>query len=241
MRGEVAGAPVTGQMRVSGEKRAAARVAARMNVTGMDIGALRVHGIPDGIRAALNFDMNVTGAGRSADAILRNLDGEAFLFTADARLRDIPLDSLVQDLDIFTVFSSGGGPYVHLNCAIATFEIHNGVAHTEATADTDSMILRARGSIDMPGNQLKLELEPSAKSDKLSAAPIPVDIVGPLDDPQIDPKMDVVIGNVIGGVLGGLLFPINQLIASSGTDNPNTCGPMIQRAKSRPTYSGDQG
>lgn len=186
--------------------------------------------------ASVNVDINLDATGRSVDALLGDLEGQATVIARQGgRIDDAQLNRLVPDLDLLNVLPPfwSRAQSINVNCFVGQFDVDQGVAQTDALLDTRRMTVLGGGTVNLKRGRLDLTLDPKSKSRKLSATGVPVEVQGPITSPNIQPVTDETVGRVIGSALGGLLLPLNQIAGLLGPEATDACKGAVRKARER--------
>lgn len=178
----------------------------------------------DRLEGTGNFDVQVTGRGRTERQIVGNLAGQGAVSFLDGAVKGINLAEMVRN--VTTAFAAAGGTqktdFAELG---GTFTIANGIVRNQDLALKSPLLrVEGKGTVELPPRTIHYRVEPKAvaslegqggKGD-LSGVQVPVIIEGPWDNLTYRPDLEAMlkgqagkaIQNAIGdkaGGLGGLL------------------------------------
>ncbi|CAA7626614.1 AsmA family protein [Magnetospirillum sp. UT-4] len=175
-----------------------------------------------------NFDVQVTGRGKSERQLVSSLDGKGALAFLNGAIKGINLGEMVRN--VATAFTGTGGAqktdFAELG---GTFTITDGIVSNKDLA-LKSPLLRVEGAgtVELPPRTIHYRIEPKAvaslegqggKSDVAGLA-VPVIVEGPWDNLSYRPDLAAMVkgqagqaiqgalqgkGGAVGGALGGLL------------------------------------
>ncbi|MBI1686365.1 AsmA family protein [Caulobacter hibisci] len=122
-----------------------------------------------------------------------------------------------------------------LRCAVASFDVKNGVMRTDKiVADTGVVLAKGEGTIDLEKERLDLKIEGDSKKPRLVRLFIPIEIKGPLGAPRIGLQTGGAIAQ--GGVaaaLGSLLNPLAAILpfVTPGLEKDADCASLVAEAR----------
>ncbi len=130
---------------------------------------------------------------------------------------------------------SGDQSSAAIRCAVADFDVTNGVADAKTfVVDTDVVLATGTGSIDLGEEAVTLRIDGESKKPRLLRVWAPITVNGPLTGPSIG----VDVGSVVaqGGIVGALaavVAPVAALLAfvDPGLAEDADCGGLIASAR----------
>lgn len=129
---------------------------------------------------------------------------------------------------------SGDQSKSDIRCAVADFNVSNGVARAQTfVIDTDVVLAKGSGTIDLGAETLNLKIDGDSKKPRLLRLWTPILVRGPLTAPHIAVDPVAVVGQ--GGltaILGAVVAPVAALFAfvDPGLAKDADCGALIQHA-----------
>lgn len=129
---------------------------------------------------------------------------------------------------------SGDQSKSEIRCAVADFNVSNGVASAQTfVIDTDVVLAKGSGSINLGDETLNLKIDGESKKPRLLRLWTPILVRGPLTAPHIGVDAASVVGQ--GGltaILGAVVSPFATLFAfvDPGLAKDADCGALIQHA-----------
>lgn len=196
----------------------------------------------DRLEGTGNFDVQVTGRGKSERALVSSLNGKGALSFLDGAIKGINLAEMVRNVG--SAFTGGGGSAQKTDFAElgGTFTITNGILSNKDLA-LKSPLLRVEGAgtVELPPRTVHYRIEPKAvaslqgqggKSD-VGGISVPVIVEGPWENLSFRPDLEAMvkgkateaIQGAIGGKLpGGLLGGSSG--SSSGSSDSQKSGPL---------------
>ncbi|MBU2379900.1 MAG: AsmA family protein [Alphaproteobacteria bacterium] len=130
---------------------------------------------------------------------------------------------------------SGDQSSAAIRCAVADFDVTNGVANAKTfVMDTDVVLATGTGSINLGDETLNLRIDGESKKPRLLRVWAPITVSGPLTGPSVG----VDVGSVVaqGGIVGALaavVAPVAALLAfvDPGLAEDADCGGLIASAR----------
>ncbi|WP_225896910.1 AsmA family protein [Brevundimonas goettingensis] len=129
---------------------------------------------------------------------------------------------------------SGDQSKSDIRCAVADFNVSNGVARAQTfVIDTDVVLAKGSGSINLGDETLNLKIDGESKKPRLLRLWTPILLRGPLTKPSIGVDTASLVGQ--GGltaILGAVVAPVAALFAfvDPGLAKDADCGALIQHA-----------
>ncbi|NBW07207.1 MAG: AsmA family protein [Caulobacteraceae bacterium] len=129
---------------------------------------------------------------------------------------------------------SGDQSKSDIRCAVADFNVANGVASAQTfVIDTDVVLAKGSGTINLGDETLNLKIDGESKKPRLLRLWTPILVRGPLTAPHIavDPASIVGQGGLTA-ILGAVVAPVAALFAfvDPGLAKDADCGALIQHA-----------
>ncbi|MGE4063362.1 MAG: AsmA family protein [Rhodospirillaceae bacterium] len=199
----------------------------------------------------IDLNVNVRGAGTSVREIMASLDGSVIAGMGESRIRNDALNvpgagAILQVLDLANPFANKD-PYTVARCAVANFQIADGIAQTNqgVAMVTDKMSLTSSGTVDLRNERIDLNVRAQGASGiagGLGQLAQAVRVTGSLSSPSVGLDQAGVVKGVAGlgsalangggQGLGGLgaLFGLGPKTGSSATSAAPT-GDLCARAR----------
>ncbi|CDK98631.1 conserved protein of unknown function [Magnetospirillum gryphiswaldense MSR-1 v2] len=189
-----------------------------------------------------NFDIQVTGRGRTERQLVSSLNGKGAVAFLNGAIKGINLAEMVRN--VTTAFAGGGGgtaqktDFAELG---GTFTIANGIVNNQDLALKSPLLrVEGKGTVELPPRTVHYRVEPKAvaslegqggKSD-VGGIQVPVIIEGPWDNLSYRPDLEAMlkgqatkaIGDAIGGKAGGVGGLLGGSDGSSSGDKKS--GPL---------------
>jgi len=186
------------------------RVAVRGAVRKLDVGTFTAM-LGQGRIVALKVDgeVDLTSTGASTQALAAALAGTVNVIGRDGKIKDKLLVDATEGIGAILPWASNQDANA-IACVIVKLPISKGNAVVEtAVLDTSGVVVRVRGNIDLPGEQLHLTVDTDAKTTSLASFAVPVRIKGPL----LTPRIDVDPGDVVTGTVANIVKAPAKLVA----------------------------
>lgn len=233
--------PLTARV-AGGELRATASLDSGLKVPALNATLALHQANLEGLLAALEIDhvasgpVNVEaalkGRGASMHAIAAGLDGHVGLTMSKSRIDSAYVDLLAADLVQTLIPGGPSADDTNVNCLVARFAVVDGVAHSRALLfDTARMTIGGEGQIDLGAERVNMKLVPRPKDPALLSLAVPVNVTGPLSDPNAAPDAESVALGLAGAVLGSAINPLGILLplVSPGSSDENPCLEALAR------------
>ncbi len=184
--------------------------------------------IPGASGGDLGGTLELTGNGATIDDVLTGLNGKVALSGGKGQLSGDAISLWASDL--LSKVMTGTKKHTDVTCLLLNGNIKNGVlTPSQAVLDTDSVLVRATGSIDLGRQRLKLLVTPSPKDAALLSLATPLRVEGAWDNPSVLPDKRAVLEKVGGLVLGAVAPPAALLAFGSTGDKSSPCAATEQK------------
>ncbi|TAL27828.1 MAG: hypothetical protein EPN97_16385 [Alphaproteobacteria bacterium] len=151
---------------------------------------------------------------------VRSLSGRATLVGGDGKLEGNALNLWAGSL--LTSFLPGRDKDTHLNCAVADFDVKNGVAHSRTVIiDTDKATITGDGTVDLVKGRVDMRFSPQTKGMASVSLGTPVIVSGPFDNITTHPEVAGIVEKAGGLILSAVASPVALLpFLHIGKGNP---------------------
>ncbi len=204
-------------------------------LTDADFGALtESEKTSDFVGGKLDARIDAMGRGRSLHAIASSLNGVVSVNLTEGRKLPAWLEyALGRDLlGALAFWSEGEAP--RLNCFVARARFKDGMGRfDDLLADTPQATVAGTGTLDLKTETLDLTLVPRPKDASLLSLAFPVEVQGPLRQPDWSIDREAAALDVAKSVAGdALLGPLGLLLplVEEGTGEEDPCGAALARA-----------
>ena len=171
---------------------------------------------PVDFNGTVNMLVDLQTRGSGLDDIAENLNGTYKLVLENGQIQTENADFFMFDLfGMFVGSFASKEDFTKITCAIASLDINNGIAETQALQwDTPTMKIAGTGTIDLKNETIDLIMVPDKKKLVGGIIVTPIKISGPIRDPEIEILSK---GGALGGLAGAALLPQFYIpIASMG-------------------------
>jgi hypothetical protein len=136
-----------------------------------------------------------------------------------------------EDFTSWLFTSSTREGYSDLNCFIARFNIHQGLAKSEQLLlDTTNVLATGKGKIDLRDETINIEVEPEPKEADLIDLTTSFEIKGTLADPVIEVGTTSTAARVIGEVVLTPIMLLGSLLPFAGDSDASADHPCLDLA-----------
>jgi uncharacterized protein involved in outer membrane biogenesis len=201
------------------------KLAVNLKVTDLDYSHI-AEGVQGGHTKA---DIQLTATGETPARLTQSLNGRFMLVGSKGQMLGNAVDLWAGDL--LSSVLSGPQKETHLNCAVADFDIVNGIAKSKTVMiDTDRVTVEGKGYIDLAKGWVHMRFTPAPKQRALVSLATPVNVEGPFGDVETTPDARSIAGKV-GGLLLGVVNPAAALypLMNAGTGGANPCAAYLQK------------
>jgi len=231
----IAGGKLAGTVRLDG-KQEPIRSDLRMGVTDLKLGEL----FPTIEKARASVGdisgvIELSGTGDSVAKMLGSANGKIGVFLDGGEVSKFLMNAAAIDLWGLARTRLEGDENVEIRCAIADFDVANGVAQANALVfDTAVVNIGGDGTINLRDEQLDLRLKPDPKDKSVASLNSPLYIRGTFSEPKVGVDVKRLAARGAGAVAMGVLNPflaILPLLNQGGAKDSN-CAALITEATS---------
>ena len=185
----------------------------------------------------INGAFSLSGSGNSIGGMLATGNGQIALGIAQGEVSQLMMEKAGLHLFEILQLSLAGDKRIKLRCALADFEVKNGVMDVDSLVfDTDVTTLFGSGRIDLARETLDLTLNQKTKRTSPLALRSPIHIRGTFAKPSVGVDKGRVAARAAGAVALGLLNPFLALIPliDPGPGQDSDCSQLMREAKAVP-------
>lgn len=189
----------------------------------------------------INGDFDLAGRGNSVGRMLANSSGKVGLVIANGEISKMMMEKLGLHLWEMLVLKMSGDKLIKLRCAVADFDVKDGVMHTGALVfDTEVTTIFGTGNIDLAREKLDLMLNPKTKSTSPVALRSPIYVRGSFARPEVSVDKGRVAIRALGAIALGLASPVLALLPliDAGPGKDSDCAQLVRDAKVVPHAAG---
>lgn len=214
--------PIQADVRLDASKIKLNKLFPKIKLTKTSIG--QIHG-----------DLNLKGNGNAIDQMLGRANGKVAFVVDGGEISKLMLETIGLHLWEMLQLKITGDEVIKINCAIADFDVKQGVMRTNAfVLDTQITTITGQGTIDLGQERLHLDLQPHTKVFSPLALRSPIYIRGNFAKPEASVDKSKIALRGAGALLLGAINPLLSLIPliDSGPGKNSECGRMIREAQS---------
>lgn len=189
----------------------------------------------------INGQFDLAGKGNSVGRMLAGSNGKVALVIANGEISKMMMEKIDLHLWEMLVLKVSGDKLVKLRCAIADFDVKQGVMHADGLIfDTEVTTIVGTGSIDLGQERLDLTLNPNTKDTSPVALRSPIYVRGNFARPEVSVDKGRVALRAIGAIALGLASPVLALIPliDAGPGKDSDCGQLLRDARAVPHEKG---
>jgi AsmA protein len=182
----------------------------------------------------INGAFTLTGSDNSIGGMLATGNGQIALGIANGEVSQLLMEKAGLHLFEILQLSIAGDRRIKLNCALADFEVKNGVMDVDSLVfDTDVTMLFGSGRIDLGRETLDLTLNQKTKRTSPLALRSPIHVRGTFAKPTVGVDKGRLAARAAGAVALGLLNPFLALIplVDPGPGQDSNCAQLMREAK----------
>jgi uncharacterized protein involved in outer membrane biogenesis len=234
----IAGGQLTTELRIDGRSEPAK---AKMEMVARKVRLRELFPAVESMQASvgeINGSAKLSAAGNSFGALLGSANGEVKALISQGSISKFILEAAGLNIASAVAAKLFGDHQVELNCAVADFEITDGVMQARTfVIDTSDAIIRADGNINFDEETLNLTIRPESKGIRIVSLRSPLYIGGTFKDPDIGVDKGVVAAKAgAAAVLGIAAAPAAALLAliNPGPDEDSPCASLLRQAREKP-------
>lgn len=189
----------------------------------------------------INGEFDLTGSGNAVDRMLATANGKLSLVVTSGQVSKLLMEQAGLHLWEMLALNLTGDKLVKLRCAVADFDVKQGVMRTEALVfDTEVTTLLGTGTIDLAREQLNITFHPHTKNTSPMALRSPIYLRGSLAQPKVEIDKARVATRAVGALLLGAINPLLALIPliDAGPGQDSDCAQLVRDAKAWPRADG---
>jgi uncharacterized protein involved in outer membrane biogenesis len=183
----------------------------------------------------LDGDMDVVldlaAEGNSHRALTESLEGEVGLAVARGQILTSMLHLATEDFTSWLFTSSTREGYSDLNCFIARFNIHQGLAKSDQLLlDTTNVLATGKGKIDFRDETINIKVDPEPKEADLIDLTTSFNIKGTLAEPVVKIGTTSTTARVVGEVVLSPILLLGSLLPFADDSDASADHPCLDLA-----------
>ena len=177
--------------------------------------------------------VELSGSGNSVAQMLGSSSGKIGFFMDGGEISRFMMELVALDLwGIASVKLKGDEP-VEIRCAVADFNVKDGVMNTNAFLfDTAVAKVEGGGTINLKTEAMDLKLNPKPKDNSLASLNSPLYVRGTFSQPKPSPDVGKLAAKGVGAIVMGIVNPLLAVLPlvreGKGEDSP--CNQLIAEA-----------
>ena len=230
----VAGGTVAGMVRVDSRTKPAS-LATRLDIRGAQLNRLfpTIQTSKSSL-GRISGQLDLNGRGNSAAEMLGSASGDLSVLTGRGEISNLLLEFMGLDGGEIIKFLIGGDRNVQLSCAVAAFDIKQGVMTSRVMVlDTTDTVVQGGGQINLASETLDLRLEPFPKDFSILSLRSPLRVGGTFASPKAGPDKTALAGRGALALALGLVNPLLALAATieTGPGEDADCSAIFAQGK----------
>jgi uncharacterized protein involved in outer membrane biogenesis len=185
----------------------------------------------------INGEFDLAGKGDSVGHMLANSSGKVGLVVAQGEISKMMMEKIGLHLWEMLVLKVSGDKLVKLRCAVADFDVKDGVMHTDALVfDTEVTTIVGTGDIDLRQEKLDLTLNPNTKDTSPVALRSPIYVRGSFAQPDVQIDKGRIAARALGAIALGIASPVLALLPliDAGPGKDSDCRQLVRDARALP-------
>lgn len=186
----------------------------------------------------VNGEFDLTGKGNSVGSMLTSSNGKLGLVVNGGEISKLMMEKVGLHLWEILELKVSGDRLVKLRCAVADFDVEQGVMQTDALVfDTEVTTIVGTGTIDLGKEKLDLTLNPKTKNTSPIALRSPIYIRGSFANPEVGVDKGRVALRALGAIALGVVNPLLTLIPliDAGPGKDSDCRQLVRDARALPS------
>jgi uncharacterized protein involved in outer membrane biogenesis len=177
--------------------------------------------------------VELSGSGNSVAQMLGSSSGKIGFFMDGGQISRFMMELVALDLwGVARVKLKGDEP-VEIRCAVADFNVKDGVMNTNAFLfDTPVVKVEGGGTINLKTEEMDLKLNPKPKDSSVASLNSPLYVRGTFSAPKPSPDVGRLAAKGVGAIVMGIVNPLLAVLPlvkeGKGEDSP--CNQLIEQA-----------
>jgi AsmA family protein len=174
-----------------------------------------VKGSPPPLEGLLEARAKLHAVGNSMHKAASNADGAVTMVVPSGKMRKSFAELTgIDALNGLGLLLANDKSDTGVRCAVARFDAHQGQLTTEQMVlDTDSVLIQAKGNVDMKTERMAFEVKGEPKSFRIGRIRAPITVDGPIASPHVGVKASAALGQGGIAVALGFINPLASILA----------------------------
>lgn len=177
--------------------------------------------------------VELRGTGNSVAQMLGSANGKIGFFMDGGEISRFMMELIALDLwGVARVKLEGDKP-VEIRCAVADFNVKEGVMSTNAFVfDTAVVKVEGGGTINLRTEEMDVKLNPRPKDSSVASLNSPLYVRSTFSKPQITPDMGRLAAKGVGAVVMGIISPLLAVLplVKEGKGDDSPCNQLMAEA-----------
>src|SRR5262245_38928166 len=177
--------------------------------------------------------VELSGSGNSVASMLGTSTGKIGFFMEGGRISAFMMQLVALDLWNAARVKLAGDKTVEIRCAVADFDVKQGVMNTNAFVfDTDVVLIEGGGTVNLTTEEMDFKLNPKPRDSSLASLNSPLYLRGTFSDPKPSPDVPKLAAKGVGAVLMGIVNPLLAVLPllKEGKDQESPCNQLVAEA-----------
>jgi len=182
----------------------------------------------------INGELDLTGTGNSVGRMLASANGKIGLVVNGGLVSKLLMEEVGLHLWEILALNVTGDRQVKLRCAVADFDVRQGVLRTNALIfDTEVTTIIGTGNIDLAQEKLDLTLNQKTKNTSPLALRSPIYLRGSLAKPAVSVDKVRVAARALGALALGIVNPFLVILPliDAGPGKDSDCAQLVREAR----------
>jgi AsmA protein len=182
----------------------------------------------------INGEFDLAGTGNSVGHMLANANGNIGLVVSGGRVSKLLMEEAGLHLWEILSLNLTGDKQIKLRCAVADFEVHQGVMRANALIfDTEVTTIIGTGNINLAQEKLNLTLNQKTKNTSPLALRSPIYVRGTLAKPEVGVDKMRVAARALGAIALGVVNPFLTLLPliDAGPGQDSNCAELLRESR----------
>jgi uncharacterized protein involved in outer membrane biogenesis len=177
--------------------------------------------------------VDLNGAGNSVAQMLGSSNGKIGFFMDGGEISKFMMELVALDVWGVAKVTLQGDKPVEVRCAVADFNVKDGVMNTNAFLfDTAVVKIEGGGTINLKTEEMDLKLNPKPKDSSVASLNSPLYVRGTFSQPKPSPDVGRLAAKGVGAVVMGIINPLLAVLPlvkeGKGEDSP--CNQLVAEA-----------
>jgi AsmA protein len=177
--------------------------------------------------------IELSGRGNSVASMLGTSTGKIGFFMEGGKISAFMMQLAALDLWNAARVKLAGDKTVEIRCAVADFDVKQGVMNTNAFVfDTDVVLIEGGGTTNLKTEEIDFKLNPKPRDSSLASLNSPLYLRGTFSAPKPSPDVPKLAAKGVGAVLMGIINPLLAVLPllKEGKDLESPCNQLVAEA-----------